>query len=168
MPVRRHDGCIPVLSPLPDRVEAVLAASTCRLAHCRFPYPSMPTMNHRSGPLAGIPATLLRIAVAAAIVGVVMWFQPRINEPAAQVSNGLNLRSAPDPRAERLALLPVGTTVEVQRCLDDLQWCNVRAGGHSGWVAANYLVATRDGKRVRLAEAGKEMGVVIETAQPGG
>ena len=32
----------------------------------------------------------------------------------------------------------------------------------------DYLVATRDGKRVRLAEAGKEMGVVIETAQPGG
>lgn len=125
-------------------------------------------MNNRSGLLARIPATMWRIVVAAALVGVVMWFQPPINEPAAQVSNGLNLRSAPDPRAERLVVLPVGTTVEVQRCLDDLQWCQVRAGGHSGWVAANYLVATRAGRRVRLAEAGREMGVVIETAQPGG
>jgi hypothetical protein len=115
-----------------------------------------------------MPRLVTRIAACAAIIGVVLWFQPRINEPAAQVSNGLNLRSAPDARAERLAVLPVGTTVEVQRCLDDLQWCNVRAGGKSGWVAADYLIARSDGKRVRLAEAGKELGVVIETARPGG
>lgn len=115
----------------------------------------------------GKPRLYLRIAAAAAIIGVVLWFQPQINEPAAQVSNGLNLRSAPDQRAERLAVLPVGTTVEVQRCLDDLQWCNVRADGKSGWVAADYLVARSDGKKVKLAEAGKQLGVVIETAKPG-
>lgn len=114
------------------------------------------------------PRLLLRIAASAAIIGVVMWFQPRINEPEAQVSNGLNLRSAPDQRAERLAVLPIGTKVEVQRCLKDLQWCNVRADGRSGWVAADYLVARSDGRRVTLAEAGKQMGVVIETARPGG
>jgi uncharacterized protein YraI len=116
----------------------------------------------------GTPRLYLRIAACVAIVGVVLWFQPQINEPAAQVSNGLNLRSAPDQRAERLAVLPVGTTVEVQRCLDDLRWCNVRADGRSGWVSADYLVARSDGKRVRLAEAGRQMGVVIETAKPGG
>jgi len=115
-----------------------------------------------------MPRLITRIAACAAIIGAVLWFQPRINEPAAQVSNGLNLRSAPDQRAERLAVLPVGTTVEVQRCLDDLQWCNVRADGRSGWVAADYLIARSDGRKVRLADAGKQMGVVIETAKPGG
>ncbi|MBD9536777.1 hypothetical protein ATCM_17390 [Stenotrophomonas sp. ATCM1_4] len=125
-------------------------------------------MKRWFGPSRGKPGTVFRIVASAAIIGVVMWFQPRINEPAAEVSNGLNLRSAPDQRAERLAVLPVGTQVEVQRCLDDLQWCNVRAAGKSGWVAADYLVARSDGKRVRLAEAGKQMGVVIETARPGG
>ncbi|MGH8052963.1 MAG: SH3 domain-containing protein [Stenotrophomonas sp.] len=115
-----------------------------------------------------MPRLITRVAACVAIVGAVLWFQPRINEPAAQVSNGLNLRSAPDQRAERLAVLPVGTTVEVQRCLDDLQWCNVRAGGKNGWVSADYLIAKSDGKRVRLADAGKELGVVIETARPGG
>ena len=115
-----------------------------------------------------MPRLFTRIAACAAIIGAVLWFQPRINEPAAQVSNGLNLRSAPDQRAERLAVLPIGTTVEVQRCLADLQWCNVRADGRSGWVAADYLIARSDGKKVKLAEAGKQMGVVIETAKPGG
>ena len=125
-------------------------------------------MNRFFKPNQGTPRLFLRIAASAAIIGVVMWFQPRINEPAAQVSNGLNLRSAPDQRAERLAVLPVGTTVEVQRCLDDMQWCNVRAEGRSGWVSADYLIARSDGRRVRVAEAGKQMGVVIETAKPGG
>ena len=91
-----------------------------------------------------MPRLITRIAACAAIIGAVLWFQPRINEPAAQVSNGLNLRSAPDQRAERLAVLPIGTTVEVQRCLADLQWCNVRADGRSGWVAADYLIARSD------------------------
>ena len=63
---------------------------------------------------------------------------------------------------------PVGTTVEVQRCLDDLSWCNVRHGERSGWVAADYLIARADGRRVKVAEAGRELGVVIETAKPGG
>ena len=125
-------------------------------------------MGYAFPKLEDMPRLITRIAACAAIIGAVLWFQPRINEPAAQVSNGLNLRSAPDQRAERLAVLPIGTTVEVQRCLADLQWCNVRADGKSGWVAADYLIARSDGKKVKLAEAGKQMGVVIETAKPGG
>ena len=116
-----------------------------------------------------MPRLLPRLAAAAAIVAVVLWFQPEIVEPSAKVGgSGLNLRSAPDTRAGRVAVLPVGTTVEVQRCLDDLSWCNVRHGGQSGWVAADYLIARSDGRRVKVAEAGKELGVVIETAKPGG
>ena len=113
-----------------------------------------------------MPRLVLRLAAAAAIIGVVLWFQPEIIRPPAKVSShGLNLRSAPDIRAKRVALLPVGATVQVQRCLDDLSWCNVRHGEQSGWAAADYLVADDQGHRVKLAEAGKQIGVVIEPAQ---
>ncbi|WPU56459.1 SH3 domain-containing protein [Stenotrophomonas acidaminiphila] len=116
-----------------------------------------------------MPRLIPRLAAAAAIIAVVLWFQPEIVEPPAKVSgSGLNLRSAPDTRADRVAVLPVGTTVEVQRCLGDLSWCNVRHGEQSGWVAADYLIARADGRRVKVAEAGRELGVVIETAKPGG
>ena len=91
-----------------------------------------------------------------------MLFQPELYKPSAKVSNGLNLRAAPDQRAERVAVLPVGATVEVQSCLDDLKWCQVRYGDQRGWASADYLIARADGKRVRLAEAGKEVGVIIE------
>lgn len=111
---------------------------------------------------------VLRLAAFAAIIALVIWFQPAIIQPSAKVSSGLNLRSAPDVRAKRVAVLPVGTRVEVLRCLDDLRWCHVREGDQRGWVDASYLIATRDGKRVTMAEAGKEIGVVIETARSGG
>lgn len=115
-----------------------------------------------------MPRLLPRLAAVAAIVAVVLWFQPEIIEPPAKVSShGLNLRSAPDTRAQRVAVLPVGATVEVQRCLDDLSWCNVRHGQQSGWVAADYLVTRSDGKQVKLTDVGKELGVLIETARPG-
>lgn len=110
----------------------------------------------------------LRLAACAAIVALVIWFQPTIIQPAASVSSGLNLRSAPDIRARRVAVLPIGTRVQVQRCLDGLRWCHVREGDKRGWVDASYLVARSDGKRVTLAEAGKDIGVVIETARAGG
>ena len=115
-----------------------------------------------------MPRLITRLAVSAAIVAVVLWVQPRIVEPSVTVSNGLNLRSAPDARAQRVTVLPVGTTVEVQRCLKDLSWCQVRYGDQRGWAAADYLIARSDGQRVRLADAGNQIGVVIETASPGG
>jgi uncharacterized protein YraI len=111
---------------------------------------------------------ILRLAACAAIIGLVIWIQPSIIQPAANVSSGLNLRSAPDIRAKRVAVLPLGTRVEVQRCLPDLRWCHVREGDRRGWVDASYLVARSGGKRVTLAEAGKDIGVVIETARAGG
>lgn len=111
---------------------------------------------------------IARLVASAAIVAAVVWFQPETVEPSAMVSHGLNLRSAPDRRAPRVAVLPVGTTVEVQRCLDDLKWCEVRHGDRRGWASADYLVASSDGRRVRMAEAGRAMGVVIEPASSGG
>lgn len=117
--------------------------------------------NEPSRLRSSAPGMGVRVLASLAIVGAVILFQPEIYKPSVKVSNGLNLRSAPDTRAERVAVLPVGATVEVQRCLDDLKWCNVRFGTQQGWASADYLIARADGKRVRLADAGKDVGVVI-------
>ncbi|MCL7715221.1 SH3 domain-containing protein [Stenotrophomonas mori] len=112
---------------------------------------------------------LLRFAAALAIVAGVLWVQPRRVEPPARVAgSGLNLRSAPDVRAQRVAVLPAGSTVEVQRCLADASWCNVRHGERSGWVAAGYLLARHGGGQVSVARVARELGVPVETAHPGG
>ena len=109
----------------------------------------------------------LRLAAAAAIVAGVVWFQPEVVEPQARVSSGLSLRSAPDRRAPRLAVLPVGSTVDVQRCLDDLSWCEVQYGSQRGWASANYLLAASDGRHARVNEVGKEIGVAITRGSGG-
>lgn len=111
----------------------------------------------------------LRLAAAAAIVAGVIWFQPEVVEPQAKVSSGLNLRTAPDRRAPRLAVLPVGSKVEIDSCLADRSWCRVRHGNQSGWASAQYLTTATSGGQVGLAKSSdSDLELRIEPAGPSG
>ena len=109
-----------------------------------------------------MPGVLPRLAACAVIVAIVLLCQPRRDVPAVTVSAGVNLRDAPDVRAQRVAVLPVGTEVELGTCLADRSWCRVSAGSQSGWASARYLSAATDNGRVRLAESEEDLRVAVE------
>ena len=109
-----------------------------------------------------MPGLFTRLAACAAIVAIVLLCQPRRDAPAVTVSAGVNVRDAPDVRARRVAVLPVGTEVELGTCLADRSWCRVSAGEHRGWASARYLSAATESGRVRLAESEEHLHVAVE------
>lgn len=109
-----------------------------------------------------MPGLITRLAASAVIIGIVLLCQPRRDIPAVTVSTGLNLREAPDVRAERIAVLPVGVPVEIDSCLADRSWCRVRHGTQSGWASAKYLTAATGEGRIRLANSDHELQLQVE------
>ncbi|MGN0858390.1 MAG: SH3 domain-containing protein [Stenotrophomonas sp.] len=109
-----------------------------------------------------MPGLFTRLAACAAIVAIVLLCQPRRDAPAVTVSAGVNLREAPDVRAAKVAVLPVGTEVELGTCLADRSWCRVQANGKAGWASASYLSASTATGRVRLAESEEHLRVAVE------
>ncbi|MCK4207649.1 SH3 domain-containing protein [Brucella pituitosa] len=52
-------------------------------------------------------------------------------------TGNVNIRSGPGANYQKITTLPAGLRIDVRRCVAN--WCNVRARGVSGWVAANYI-----------------------------
>lgn len=109
-----------------------------------------------------MPGLFTRLAISAAIIGAVLLFQPRRDDPDVTVSAGLNLREGPDTRARKVAVLPVGVQVEVVTCLADRSWCRVRHQNQSGWASAAYLTAATQEGRIRMADSGDALRVQVE------
>jgi uncharacterized protein YraI len=64
----------------------------------------------------------------------------------AMTTGAVNVRSGAGTEFKRLATLPRGTPVAVDRC--DEGWCAIKADEVSGWVSARYLAGlepTSDG-----------------------
>lgn len=109
-----------------------------------------------------MPGLFTRLAASAAIIAIVLLCQPRRDRPSVTVATGLNLRQAPDVRAEKIAVLPVGVDVEIDTCLEDRSWCRVRYQQQSGWASAQYLSAATDEGRIRLAHSEQQLQLQVE------
>lgn len=79
----------------------------------------------------------------------------------AWISVNLVLRAGPDPGYPRVMLIPAGSYVAVQGCLDDWSWCDVAVDGYRGWVAASYLQYDWYGQPVYLTNYGMRIGIPI-------
>jgi SH3-like domain-containing protein len=70
--------------------------------------------------------------------------QPAVQRLRVSGTNGsgVNLRSKPGERSQRIKTVPEGTTLEIvgeTQVADGLQWRNVREpGGGIGWIAASF------------------------------
>ena len=81
----------------------------------------------------------------------------------AFVSTDLNLRSGPWVEYPPVLVLPAGTPVVVQGCIEGWSWCDVTWGEARGWVAGSYLTYEQLGQRVPVVQVAPTIGLPIIT-----
>ena len=69
----------------------------------------------------------------------------------AVAATDLNIRSGPSPFYNVIGVIPGGTEVAVDGCLDAASWCMVEFDGQTGWSSSDYLAVGVDDVAVALA-----------------
>ena len=72
-----------------------------------------------------------------------------------------HLRAGPAKDYPVVAILPTGTALSVEGCLNDYSWCDVVAGGDRGWVYAGNILYPWEGSNVPVLSYGPRIGVGI-------
>lgn len=67
--------------------------------------------------------------------------------PAYSTAN-VNMRSGPSTQYPPVLVIPAGSRVDIQGCLQSANWCDVAYAGYRGWVSGSYLQTTYSQRRV--------------------
>ena len=98
-----------------------------------------------------------------AVFGVIQPADPREPDQSEQSMSGivgevnvnfdaaLHLRRYPDATSESLALLPPGLLLQLDGITESGGWYKVAHDGDDGWVAADYLILSMDGRQYARA-----------------
>lgn len=68
----------------------------------------------------------------------------------AVAATDLNIRSGPSPFYNVIGVIPGGTDVAIDGCLDAASWCKVQFDGLAGWSSSDYLAVGVDDIAVAL------------------
>ena len=74
-----------------------------------------------------------------------------VGEVNVNFDSALHLRRYPDATSESLALIPPDTMLLLEGVTESGDWYKVQYEGEAGWVAAPYLVLSRDGRQYARA-----------------
>jgi uncharacterized protein YraI len=90
------------------------------------------------------------------IVGTTVLSLLTASAAAAQVTatatTDLNFRADPNGQAEIIDVIASGDAVDVLRCAEEANWCEVSHEGQTGWVYSEYLTSEHEGAPVIVAE----------------
>ena len=75
-----------------------------------------------------------------------------VGQVNVNVDSALHLRRYPDAAARSLALLPSGAVLRLEGVTESGGWYKVQYQGEAGWVAAAYLLLSKDGIRYAPAQ----------------
>jgi uncharacterized protein YraI len=82
-------------------------------------------------------------------------------QQVAYAAYRLDLRAGPDVRYPVVVVLPPGTQVVVQGCLNDWRWCDVSYGPERGWVDAGTLRYAAQQGYLPLPQVAPALGIGI-------
>ena len=74
-----------------------------------------------------------------------------VGEVNVNFDSALHLRRYPDATSESLSLIPPGTELSLDGIYESGDWYKVQYDGEGGWVAADYLALTMDGRQYASA-----------------
>lgn len=100
-------------------------------------------------------------------LGTLALASPALAQTSATTATELNLRSGPGPRFEVIGVIPSGSAVEIEGCLDAGLWCRVDHAGQTGWAHAGYLSAEAAGEPVIVGERRTEVSVPVVSYDEG-
>ncbi|MDL2401512.1 SH3 domain-containing protein [Rhizobium mayense] len=91
----------------------------------------------------------MRHKLLAAITLTALVAIPAIAEAAEGFATAnVNMRSGPSTQYPAVTMIPVGTPLEINGCLNETPWCDVSFFGGRGWVAGQYIQATYQSRRI--------------------
>jgi uncharacterized protein YraI len=91
----------------------------------------------------------MRHKLLAAIALTAFIAIPAIAEAAEGFATAnVNMRSGPSTQYPAVTMIPVGTPLEINGCLNETPWCDVSFLGGRGWVAGQYIQATYQSRRI--------------------
>ena len=90
-------------------------------------------------------------------------------ETSATATTKLNMRAGPSPMHEVISVMPAGTSVVVDGCLNSSNWCRVTREGTDGWAYGAYLDIEIEAAPVSIAAPEFRQTIrIIEHQETGG
>ncbi|MGQ7793350.1 DUF1236 domain-containing protein [Faunimonas sp. B44] len=91
-------------------------------------------------------------------------------QTAAVAVTDLNMRAGPGPNYPVVGVIGANGAVSIAGCIENSKWCQVTAGGNSGWAYSDYLAADAGGQQVVVTQRTPQMNVpsVTYEARSGG
>jgi uncharacterized protein YraI len=77
----------------------------------------------------------------------------------ATTTTSVNVRAGPGKSFPTATWFLSGTTVTIEGCLSDWQWCDVSSGRHRGWVYTRFLSFRHNDTIVTIQRGGASLGL---------
>lgn len=101
---------------------------------------------------------MLKRLVAAAVAA--LFLTGAAQAASAYTTKAVNMRSAPAKRGEIIVTIPAGKVIQVNGCLENYRWCDVRWRGRRGWVSTHAL-AFQEARRRSFPDYAIHLGVPL-------
>lgn len=82
---------------------------------------------------------------------------------AGYVARTANLRAGPGTEYPVVAQIRRGTSLDINGCIENWNWCDVDAGPYRGWMRGDIVQAIYHKRRVEIIQAAPVIGIPVIT-----